>query len=488
MNFNSIDYILFLPAVVGAYYVIPSKWRWFLLLIASYYFYMCWRVEYIFLIIFSTLVDYIAGVQMGKTTEPHKRRFYLILSLVANLGLLFFFKYYDFFTYSFTAAFQSFNVLVDFPHFNILLPVGISFYTFQTLSYSIDVYQGRTKPEKHLGRFALYVSFFPQLVAGPIERSGRLLPQLRKTISFDYGRTIEGLRLILWGLFKKIVIADRLSDFVNLVYNHPGDYQGIAIVIATIFFSFQVYCDFSAYSDIAIGSAKLLGIDLMVNFRQPFFSVSITEFWRRWHISLYSWFTDYLYTPLALSLRNLRRLGVFVAIMTTFLLSGLWHGAGWNFVIWGGMHGFALIIEALTKKRRRKWRKRYPQTAYTLLCMVTTFSLVSFSFIFFRANTLGDGFYLAKNLFAIDLMQISQFLSFRTFAEVGLATGRIELVLSMSLIFLVQAIDFFIKDGDMQEVISSQKQWVRWSLYLIAINLILFLGVFNKEQFIYFQF
>ena len=303
---------------------------------------MCWKPEYIFLILFSTIVDYYCGLKMEGAQNRTYKKLFLTLSLFTNLSVLFAFKYLNFFSDSIRYILNEFNIFYNIPYFNVLLPVGISFYTFQTLSYTIDVYRGQKKAEKHLGVFALYVSFFPQLVAGPIERSTRLLPQLKKENSFDYLRFKNGLLLMLWGFFKKIVIADRLAVLVNTVYNNPIDYQGITLIIATIFFAFQIYCDFSAYSDIAIGASKIMGYDLMKNFNRPYFSKSIAEFWRRWHISLGSWFRDYLYFFLGGNKKG--QLIWYKNLMLVFLISGLWHGANWTFVIWGFLHGFYMIF------------------------------------------------------------------------------------------------------------------------------------------------
>ena len=290
MIFNSMQYLIFFPIIVGLYFLIPHRFRWGILLAGSYYFYMAWKPVYILLIIASTLIDYVAGVMMGRTEEKSKRKKYLIISLISNLSLLFLFKYFNFFNDSAKTVLEYLNLPFYLPTFKLLLPMGISFYTFQTLSYSIDVYKGTIKPEKHLGIFALYVTFFPQLVAGPIERSENLLPQFREEHKLDYKLVTNGLKLMLWGLFKKVVIADRVSILVNTVYNDVNSYKGFPLIVATVLFAFQIYCDFSGYSDMAIGSAQVMGFRLMENFRRPYFSKSIPEFWKRWHISLSTWF------------------------------------------------------------------------------------------------------------------------------------------------------------------------------------------------------
>ena len=298
MLFNSLQFIVFFPIVIALYFLIPYKKRWILLLAASYYFYMCWKVDYIILIIASTVIDYICSNKMSKLNNQKSKKPWLIASIISNLSILFGFKYFNFFSENIQLIFNNYNIFYEMPFFNVLLPVGISFYTFQTLSYTIDVYNNKTPAQKHLGVFAVYVSFFPQLVAGPIERSNHLLPQFFKEYDFSYARVKSGLEKMLWGFFKKIVIADNLAILVDGIYNNVDSYSGIALIIATIFFTFQIYCDFSGYSDIAIGTAKVMGFELRENFKRPYFSKSIREFWQRWHITLSTWFRDYVYISL----------------------------------------------------------------------------------------------------------------------------------------------------------------------------------------------
>ncbi len=350
MLFNSIEFLLFLPVVVLLYYALPHRYRWGLLLAASYYFYAAWKLEYLVLIIASTLIDYYAGLRMGAEEHQRKRRKFLYLSLAGNLGMLLGFKYFNFFSDSVRVALEQFNIFADTPHLEFLLPVGISFYTFQSMSYTIDLYRGERDVERHLGIFALYVAFFPQLVAGPIERSTHLLPQFRERVTFDYGRTTSGLRLILWGFFKKIVIADQLALFVQQVYGSPGEWSGPAVLLASYFFAFQIFCDFSAYTDIARGSARIMGFDLMENFNRPYFSRSIREFWARWHISLSTWFRDYLYIPLGGN--RVVKWRWYYNLMVVFVVSGLWHGANWTFVAWGFLHGAYLVLGIVTQDWR----------------------------------------------------------------------------------------------------------------------------------------
>jgi alginate O-acetyltransferase complex protein AlgI len=401
MLFNSFHFLVFFLCVVPLYFLFPVRHRWALLLVASYYFYMSWRWEYAFLILGSTVIDYGAGLAMGRSAPPQKRR-YLMLSLVSNLGLLVVFKYLGFFADSAQAVTALFGSELPIVTPDLLLPVGISFYTFQTLSYTIDVYRGEREPERHFGIFALYVAFFPQLVAGPIERSTRLLPQLRQERRFDAARATSGCRLILWGLFKKVVVADSLALFVEPVYASPDSWSAGVVVLATYAFGFQIFCDFSGYSDIAIGAARVLGIDLMVNFRRPYFATSVREFWRRWHISLSTWFRDYVYLPLGGSrggtgahARNL---------MLVFLVSGLWHGASWTFVIWGGLHGSYILGSLATQDGRARfvaWSglSRVPRL-HAALQTVLVFQLVSFAWIFFRAESLSSAMVVCQRLLA----------------------------------------------------------------------------------------
>jgi len=482
MLFNSFQFLIFFPIVVVFYFAIPYKYRWILLLLASYYFYMCWKAEYLFLIIASTLVDYSAGLKMGKIPDKRGRRMYLILSLIANLGLLFTFKYFNFFNASFQQLFRHFNIMISLPTLKVLLPVGISFYTFQTLSYTIDVYRGNREPEKHLGIFALYVSFFPQLVAGPIERSTRLLPQFFEKMAFDSQRVKDGLLLMTLGFFKKIVIADWLAVFVNQVYNHPTNYPGLAVIIATYFFAFQIYCDFSGYSDIAIGAAQVMGYSLMLNFNRPYFSKSISEFWKRWHISLSSWFRDYLYIPLGGN--RVVRYRMYLNIFIVFLVSGLWHGANWTFVVWGALHGFYLLTSIWTSSLRDRISditgiSRFPVFRRYFKVFIT-FHLVIFSWIFFRANSLSEAFFIITNLFS----------SFDLAAILSIEGFTLQhLVLSMISILILLGVELFQRNHDIRVWLGSRPKLIRWLVYYGIIMFILIFGAYdNSNAFIYFQF
>jgi alginate O-acetyltransferase complex protein AlgI len=365
--------------------------------------------------------------------------------------------------------------------FELLLPVGISFYTFQSLSYSIDVYRGVRPPEKHLGIFALYVAFFPQLVAGPIERATTLLPQLRKTHEFDYERVTDGLKLMAWGMFKKVVIADRLAILVNTVYQNPTDYQGVPLIIATYFFAFQIYCDFSGYSDIAIGAAQVMGYKLMDNFKRPYFSTSIAEFWRRWHISLSTWFKDYLYIPLGGN--RVVKWRWYVNLYVVFLISGLWHGANWTFVVWGAIHGFYLVFSIWTANFRRQVSaffrlNRYP-TIQNCWKVFITFHLVLFAWVFFRANTLQDAFYIVSHLFSN--------LEFKS--SYGLELGRFEFAVAIFSILLMEFIHLIQSYQPIRPLLSQKPVWLRWGVYYVFVMALLMFGEFASPQaFVYFQF
>ena len=402
MTFNSWQFLIFLPTVVLLYWLVPKKFKWVLLLIASYIFYLCWNVKLIFLILFTTGVSYISGILINKSKSTKIKKLWLIITLISCLGVLFFFKYFTFMANSIIDLINLGSKNIPKLTFSLLLPVGISFYTFQTLSYVIDVYRGKISPEYHLGYYALFVVYFPQLVAGPIERPENLLPQLRQEHTFDSNDLFTGLRIALVGFFKKVVIADTVAIVVNSVYNNLGDANGITIIIATVFFAIQIYCDFSGYTDIAIGVARMMGIKLNDNFNQPYLATSIRDFWRRWHISLTSWFTDYVYIPLGGSHCKFYRWAINVIIV--FLLSGLWHGAAWTFVIWGGIHGIYQIIgklkAKLVKRITDKKQINIDNNPFVIgIRRIITFMLVCFAWIFFRANSLTDCGIILRKIF-----------------------------------------------------------------------------------------
>jgi len=498
MLFNSLEFIVFFPIVVGLYFSIPHRFRWGLLLIASYYFYMCWKAEYVLLILVSTLVVYVAAIQMGKHEEGSKRKFYFLFALSVNLGILFFFKYFNFYNDSLRSLFNRFNIFYNVPTFQVLLPVGISFYTFQILSYLIDVYRGEKEPEKHLGIFALYAAYFPQLVSGPIERSTKLLPQFFKKHDFDYQRVTDGLKLMAWGMFKKVVIADRLAIFVNQVYNHPRDYQGISFIVATVFFAFQVYCDFSGYTDIALGAGRVMGFKLMNNFNYPYISKSMSEVWRRWHISLSSWIRDYLFLPIVIKKRHWGNWGLIYASMISFSLIGLWHGAKWGYIIFGILHGLIISCEILTTKTRRVISDKIPSSIYGSFCILFTFSLWCFSAIFFRANNLSDIFYIVTHLFTglgdFLISLTTNIISFdihgtkKIIQSIFVYQSLWLFLYAVLLIVFLEIIQLIHRHANIINLLAKRPIWFRWSIYYILVTSIIFLGMWNKQKFIYFQF
>jgi alginate O-acetyltransferase complex protein AlgI len=489
MQFNSLEYLIFFPFVVALYFTLPQRFRWVLLLTASYYFYMCWKAEYAVLLLVSTLVDYWAALRMGGVDDRRSRRKYLIVSLITNLGLLFSFKYLNFFNESTRALFDSVNIFYGVPTFDILLPIGISFYTFQTLSYTIDVYRGDRSPERHFGIFAVYVAFFPQLVAGPIERSNSLMPQFFEKHSFEYDRAADGLRLMLWGFFKKIVIADRLAIYVNQVYNHPSDFSGGPLILATYFFAFQIYCDFSGYTDIARGSAQIMGFRLRENFRRPYFAKSVIEFWQRWHISLSTWFRDYVYGPLGAKCKPKWRW--YYNLFVVFFLSGLWHGANWTFAIWGTLHGTYMVVSAATRRRRQRLRAlfrldKHP-TLLKLLQVSITFHLVLFGWVFFRANSLSDALLILRKSTTVDFGSLSADLT-RGFYASDLSRGWFDLTVTFVCIALLIVVQLWQRSGEVRQSLIAQPTWVRWSVYYAGAIAIILLGVYEHAPFIYFQF
>jgi len=475
--FNSYQFLVFFPIVCALFFTFRKQARWTLLL-ASYYFYMCWKPEYLILILVSTLVDYLVALGMPKASKG-RRRALLLLSLLTNLGILFFFKYFNFINDSVRQAFDVFGLAYSVPGLDVLLPVGISFYTFQTLSYTIDVYRGARPPEHNLLTFALYVAFFPQLVAGPIERSTHLLPQLREHHGFDYDRVVSGLRLMGWGFVKKVVIADNLAIIVDQVYSQPEAYTGMHLLVATYFFAFQIYCDFSGYSDIAIGCARVLGYDLMENFRRPYLSRSIREFWSRWHISLSTWFRDYLYIPLGGNRVAVPRW--YANLMIVFVVSGIWHGANWTFAVWGFLHGTYLVTALMLKGvKERTVAICFPgklRALHPTFQKLVTFHLVLLAWIFFRANDVSDAFYILTHI-PVDLVQ--------TLSLAGLS--RYQLLLGVLLIGMLQVVHLGQEHYAIGERLMRLPLPLRWALYLAVLIMIELLGVYGGSQFIYFQF
>lgn len=479
MLFNSFEYLIFLPLVVLLYFLLAPRFRWILLLGASYYFYMSWRAEYALLILFCTAINYFAAIWIDKADTKTKKKAILTVDLIISFGVLFVYKYLGFLTNNLNSALDAFHAAWHIPTFDILLPVGISFFTFQTLSYTIDVYRGQTKVERHFGIFALFVSFFPQLVAGPIERSENLLPQFHMQKRFDISRITAGLRIILWGLFKKVVLADRLAVLVNTVYNNAQEHSGLTLAVATLAFAFQIYGDFSGYSDIAVGSAKILGFDLMQNFRRPYFSKTTSEFWRRWHISLSSWFRDYVYIPLGGSRCGKAR--YYLNNMITFTLSGLWHGAEWTFVVWGVINGVYTSLSHTTRALRERMSARIftnkTEFIHKIIQVGFTFTLICFSWIFFRANSLSDAVYIITHLFPLNAGAV-----FAVF-------GKYQLFCAAFFILLFAAIQYFARGDTALSRLFYRRRSVRYLCYLSLFALIMMFGVTgNETAFIYFQF
>jgi D-alanyl-lipoteichoic acid acyltransferase DltB (MBOAT superfamily) len=452
-----------------------------LLRAASYYFYMSWKPIYGFLLFGSTLVDYVAARCMAATDSRHTRRVWLGISLAFNLGLLFIFKYLNLFSETIGTALRYLEVGYAPPPMSILLPVGVSFYTFQSLGYTIDVYRGQTPVERHFGRFALYVSFFPQLVAGPIERPSHLLPQFLVPRQVDYDQMVSGLRLMMWGFFKKLVVADRIAPIVHAVYANPSGFTTVPLVVATHLFAVQIYADFSAYSDIDRGSARVMGFELMRNFRQPYFARSIAEFWQRWHISLSTWFRDYVYLPLGGNRVDRRRWQM--NVLAVFLVSGLWHGANWTFVAWGALHGLYMLVGEATAPLRAALARmagldRAPRLHAALKVFVTV-ELVVISWVFFRAASVGDAWTVfARMLTTFELRSGYQL-------NIGGPYDAVTLALAIGALFMVDWLD---AQGIASRWLPAQPLPVRWAAYYAILALVLIFGAFGSQEFIYFQF
>lgn len=475
MLFNSLNFAIFMIIVFFIYWKIPEKYRWILLLGSSYYFYMCWNAKYIFLILGVTIVSYCGAVFMDKAHEQKSKKFVFILSVIVCFGLLVYFKYFNFLIESFVWVVEKSGNRMNTIVIDILLPVGISFYIFQAVSYLSDVYHNKVQTEYHFGIYATFLSFFPQLVAGPIERTQHLLPQIKRPHFFSYERASYGLKQIAWGLFKKIVIADTMAYYVNWIYGDLQKYTGLTLLICTVFFSIQIYCDFSGYSDIAIGVAKLLDIDLMTNFASPYLSGSVRQFWSRWHISLSTWFRDYVYIPLGGNrcgkVRNAWNLFV------TFLLSGLWHGASWTFVCWGGIHGLAQVIERIFIKGKRK------KESILSICIV--FLFINFAWVFFRADSFSDAWYIFKSMFH----GISNPIQYISRAHLDLHMDVFMFMKVFFMIIILFIFDLLNKTQDLIKTIGSFSRVKRWILYSAFVFLMLFLlPVGQGKEFIYFQF
>lgn len=494
MLFNSFQFLIFFPAVTLIYFIIPKRIRYIWLLFASYFFYMCWNVKYVVLIAASTLITWVCGLLLGKTDRQGRKKLIVAGGVLSNLFILFFFKYVDFFLDNINAFLRLFRITAINNPFDFLLPVGISFYTFQALGYLIDVYRGDTEPEKNPFRYALFVSFFPQLVAGPVERSGSLLQQLRnvdKIKLWNYDRVASGLAMMVWGLFQKMVIADRFAIFVDAVFGNIFACGTVETVLGAVGFSLQIYCDFAGYSSVAIGAARVMGFELMENFNTPYFSVSIADFWHRWHISLSTWFRDYVYIPLGGN--RCSKVKKYRNLFVTFLTSGLWHGANWTYVIWGGLHGLYQIAGDCLKPVKAKIAERCgiktDAESYRLGQILITFCLTAFAWIFFRAESVAEALYYLQRMFT----RWNPWVLF----DQSLYTWGLDMtefhILSASLValFVVDLIRYR-KQKDIGNFLQKQNLWFCWTVIIALIISILVYGEygvqFDSKQFIYFAF
>ena len=497
MLFNSIDFILFFPIVAIIYYLIPNKVRYIWLLVCSYYFYMCWNAKYALLLLFSTAVTYVVSLLLEKIENSdyalekkiRRKKLTMVFGLAVNLVLLGYFKYFNFFTGTINKVLEKISMEMVIPQYDILLPVGISFFVFQALSYTIDVYRKEIYAEKNFFKYALFVSFFPQLVAGPIERSKNLLKQINEKHRLEYKAVWTGLLLLLWGFFLKLVLADRIAIVVNEIYGSPENYPGVYIVVATVLFAFQIYCDFNGYTMIARGAAGIMGFQLMENFDAPYYAGTVSEFWRRWHISLTSWFRDYLYIPLGGNRKG--KIRKYLNILTVFGLSGLWHGASWTYVIWGLLNGFYQVVGDLLKPARdfvvEKCGIKRELFSHKFLKWFTTFVFVDFAWLFFRAEGLGHAKLLIKQLFHFNPWILFD----GSLYQFGLAEKNFQFMIGMLLVLF--AVDYCkYKKLDIIEKIYKQGVWLQAVVFAILFWVIIIFGIYGVEyeasQFIYFQF
>ncbi|WP_203258685.1 MBOAT family O-acyltransferase [Hyunsoonleella ulvae] len=481
MLFNSFEFLIFLPIVITGYYSIPHRYRWAWLLSASYYFYMAHEPELLVLLIISTLVDYFCGIKIFKASKKSIKRNYLILSIITNVGILISFKYLFFFTSNLQSIFDFFGVSLisaeetsSYNFSNILLPVGISFYTFQTMSYSIEIYRGVIKPEKHLGKFALYVAFFPQLVAGPIERASRLLPQIKSKTPLSIKNMQQGIIVAAWGFFLKLVVADRLGVYVDAAFSTPDSPHNLALMLGSIFFCFQIYYDFSAYTSIAIGVAKIMGFDLIQNFNRPIFATSIAEFWKRWHISFTTWLRDFIYIPLV----KRKKISRLLAVSIVFFVNGLWHGANWTFVIWSLLNALILVCEISSNKIRSKIFDYlgFSKRLRGLTGWFTGISLIILTLVFFRSPNVSHALSYLKHMFNFGSLHFN------------IINNYFEIFLSIVLILFTQYV-FYKKGNDkIYELFINKNTYTKYALSLTYIIIMVLFAINRQNSFIYFQF
>lgn len=483
MLFNSLDFLIFLPIIFFLYWFVTKnnlKFQNLLLLVASYYFYACWDWRFLFLLMFSTFLDYYTGLKMQNTIVISRKKFWFWLSIIVNLGFLGVFKYYNFFAKSFVEVLSILSIKTNPTLINVILPVGISFYTFHGLSYVIDIYKDRIKAEKNFIDYAVFVSFFPLLVAGPIERATHLLPQIKKRREFDYYKAVDGLKQILWGVFKKVVIADNCAEIANEIFNNCGSYSGSSLVLGALCFTFQIYGDFSGYSDIALGTARLFGIDLLRNFAFPYFSRDIAEFWRRWHISLSSWFKDYLYIPLGGSKGSIWL--KFRNTLIIFIVSGFWHGANWTFIVWGLLNAIFIMPSIIFNTNRNNIeivaKGKILPSFKDFLSIILTFCLTVFAWIFFRSDNLKNAIIYIKNIFSATLFTLPKIQN----------VNNINYTVILVVFFIL--FEWIGRENKyaIENFGRKYKRRYKYIFYYLVVFLIIYFGNFNKNQFIYFQF
>lgn len=476
MLFNTLHFGYFFILVAALFFALPRRQRWIFLLLCNFFYYFCFKAEYLILLIIAIGVSWWSALRIEEHGEREGgRRAWLVFSLVVNIGILLTFKYFNFFSRTIMDVSAALGGPLQVPLLKWVLPVGISFYTFSASSYVIDVFRRKLPAERHLGLYAAYVSFFPNIVSGPIERAPNLLPQFRKPLEFDGARVASGLRLMLWGFFKKLVVADRLAIYVNAVFNNPDPHSGATNLVASLFFTFQIYCDFSGYTDIAIGVARTLGFDLKKNFDRPYFSRSIPEFWRRWHISLSSWFRDYLYIPLGGSRVSVPR--AYLNLFIVFFVSGMWHGANWTFLIWGGLHGLYAVSSKFTQGRRDRLAAalRIPAGLRRAFAVFFTFMLANFAWIYFRAADLATANLMVARILSADYGRL-------------FIPAPDQFVYSLAAIAMLLAVDLLQEGRSLAHWLDARPLPLRWAIYLTVLVIILLIGIFNGSQFIYAQF
>jgi D-alanyl-lipoteichoic acid acyltransferase DltB (MBOAT superfamily) len=478
MLLNTFPFFVFFALVFIVYWKIHAQYRWIILLLASYYFFGTWYPAYLGLIILTTAVNYFSALAMVRS--GNNKKYFLWLALGIDLAILFIFKYFNFFTFTLAQVLQAGHMTVVFPEVNWLLPLGISFYTFQTIGYMLDVYKGTIKPEKHIGYFALFVCFFPQLAAGPIERAGELLPQIKKNHEFQYTQVVSGLKLFTLGLFKKLVIADNIGIIVDRVFASLPTYKGFSLVVTVILYSWQIYTDFSGYTDMARGVARMLGFDLVENFNLPYVATSVRDFWRRWHMSLSRWFKDYVYIPLGGSRKGLARACVNTLIV--FTLCGIWHGASWNFVIWGAFFGFIMAGERIVEKIIN-----HRFTLPRFIAVVYTYAVVCISWVLFRATTLSDAVYIYRNSFVGWKNFISPSYLFASISQLFI-TNRVEMGITFGLLLLAVCTEYVVRVGSVNRILNKQPTVIRYAVYVLLVLVIVQFRNADIKAFIYARF